>query len=406
MPEKVAIGRFLLLPSSGNIDKRLLDASNVITEYIISDDKMEELTIASKVISLNKNINSLICEFAKVTVVFTDAVANILKQNPHITQFTIRNIKGIQNDIIGLLAPQLSHIKVLNLSGISNLTPLIYNSFPKLEVLNLRDSVFTLQEKTYSFDMPNLKQIVLPELSPCGANFMMKLLENVNLSHFDSGSNYQLLNYSHILSPNLKSLIIGNFTSEIELLRILQFLASENCSVEHLTIKNIALSSKQCLQISEMLYSTESLLSLVLNNVYLEDKHFKKIASALGSHLRIKEIDFGCNAIGVDTVKKLSESLMVNLRMETIILDHAKLDHSSLKHFFSAPHPVLKKLSMVKCSIQEDCVDLIVSFIKNSKSLEVFDLSHNKLVGKGIKQITDAADKNVYLKHLDLRFVY
>lgn len=401
--EYKALIRFLLIPiTSPDIDSSIIDIAKSISSFKIYSNHVPVLKIVHILLNLSDYIKTLIIEDVDATD-FVQTLESVLKSKHALESLEI-TMKGVHSQNI---IATMNHIplKSLKLHHAGNLNGFWSMDLQHIESLDLKGCSMIIDKEIEGL-LPSLKRITLPNLNRLDGNKFLSYLATKPLEYFDSGDCEEKLNFHQVIVPSLKHVGIHSSLNNEVFIPILRYLTKEDCKIMYLDLSRAELTVDQCVLIAEMIENNSSLESLNLSNISIGDKPLSKIAKAIGVHLNLKRLNLSYTEGGTEFVKRLSESLIFNPSIEQIYLDGIRLGHNGLKHLFSGSHAHLETLSLVGCSLKEDCVSLITSFLRKSKVLKTLDISDNKkLAGRPIQLIREASNKNEYLKRLEIVYV-
>ena len=150
----------------------------------------------------------------------------------------------------------------------------------------------------------------------------------------------------------------------------------------------------------------DSLTQIVLNNNGLKDQGLSDIFSGLGHLTGVKKIVIIDNEFGIESLgsfrkmvnkedSKLEELRLCNCRMQPNVTFDILED-------LLAKHLGIRKLSLVKASLNRESVKKLIAFMQASKSLVELDISYNMMSYTDMGEIVTYLHSNKRLQYVNL----
>ncbi|XP_069584905.1 NACHT, LRR and PYD domains-containing protein 3-like isoform X1 [Ranitomeya imitator] len=175
---------------------------------------------------------------------------------------------------------------------------------------------------------------------------------------------------------------------------LMEALSSPDCGVEELLLSVNRLPHTACIQLASLIRSNHSLEILDLYNNHLNGPHFSELVEALSSpDCRIKVIRLGYNHLPHSACTQLASVLRNNRSLQMLDLSNNRLygpHFNDLMEALSSPECRIGALMLVGNYLPESSCTQLASGIRNNKCLKVLDLSKNLLYGPHFSDLIEA----------------
>ena len=385
--------------------------------YLSYNDFKSSVSVIFKALKENSRLNILHLNDNVMTEEAAQDLADVIKNNTHLKQLSIRNNKlGVSAAVILQALTRTSNLKVLNLNG-SNLTGqvvehlvsviknnsgleqlyLSYNDFKssvsaifkalkensRLNILNLNDNVMTEEAAKDLADVIK-NNTCLKQLSI--RNNKLGVSAAVILQALTRTSNLKVLNLN---GSNLTGQVIEHLVSVIK----------NNSGLEQLYLSYNDFKSSVSV-IFKALKENSRLNILYLNDDVMTEEAAEDLADVIKNNTHLKQLCIANIKLGVSAAVIL-QALIRTSKLEGLNLNGSNLNGQVVEHLVS----VIKNnsgLEQLYLSYNDfkSSVSAIFKALKENSRLNILHLNDNVMTEETAKDLADVIKNNTHLKQL------
>ncbi|XP_057677392.1 NACHT, LRR and PYD domains-containing protein 12-like [Corythoichthys intestinalis] len=288
------------------------------------------------------------------------------------------------------------------------------NSSHRIDWNNMPNDMWSALAFYLLTDDENMKSFKLRKYAPSPLGLekllvVVKASEKSNLRKcgLDKGSCHLLA--SVLSSPsNMKHLDLCQNDLSDEGVEILsKELASPNCTLEELTLRECGLDKGSCHLLASVLSSPSNMKHLDLSQNDLSDEGVEILSKELASpNCKLESLDLWNCKLGKGSCHPLASVLSSPSNLKSLSLSLNNLSDEGveiLSKGLASPHCTLESLRLMECGLSKSSCHLLTSVPSSPSNLKSLDLSYNNLSDKRVEILSKGlASPNCTLEKLSL----
>ena len=207
---------------------------------------------------------------------------------------------------------------------------------------------------------------------------------------------------SSAVKVHLSMSLNDNEIHEEGVLFIAEMLSNVNIIIDNLNISNNALGVQGITHLSESLKQNRSLKHLEVSGCQLDSAGAASLASALRTNSTLERLDIDENAIGDGGIAHLAEALKCNKVLKHLDVSECDMTDAALLAEVLHTNNTLENICMNGNMLGDQSTAKLAESLKVNKTLEDLDVSNCKITHTGVASLADALCANNTLESLSI----